>query len=148
MDRSRGDLGRRPRKRGQGELESQVLEVLSKATEPVTAGWVQERLGGELAYTTVMTILSRLLAKQAVSRSRSGRVYLWLAASDAAGLAAMRMRRVLDTESDRDAVLASFVSALLPEDERRLRALLDGSAEGRPADGYSPQDRPAGRREH
>ncbi|MFB7664275.1 BlaI/MecI/CopY family transcriptional regulator [Kitasatospora sp. NPDC056138] len=131
MDRSRGDAGRRPRKRGQGELESQVLEVLSSAPEPVTAGWVQQRLGGGLAYTTVMTILSRLLAKQAVSRSRSGRVYLWLAASDAAGLAALRMRRMLDTESDRDAVLASFVSALLPEDERRLRALLDGSTEER-----------------
>jgi predicted transcriptional regulator len=145
MDRSTGDLGRRPRKRGQGELESQVLEVLRSAPEPVTAGWVQQRLGGELAYTTVMTILSRLLAKQAVSRSRSGRVYLWLAASDAAGLAAIRMRRVLDTESDRDAVLASFVSALLPEDERRLRALLDGTAEGRSAG--SADGRPAGRRE-
>lgn len=35
------------------------------------------------------------------------------------------MRRVLDGEPDRDAVLASFVTALLPHDEELLRTLLD-----------------------
>ncbi|MBV2154516.1 BlaI/MecI/CopY family transcriptional regulator [Kitasatospora sp. SUK 42] len=116
------------RRRGQGELEAQVLAVLQRAPGPVTAGWVQERLEGDLAYTTVMTILSRLHAKNAVSRGRSGRSYLWQASSDAAGLAALRMRRMLDGEADRDAVLASFVSALLPHDEELLRALLDAAS--------------------
>ncbi|MER7843258.1 BlaI/MecI/CopY family transcriptional regulator [Kitasatospora sp. NPDC096077] len=116
------------RRRGQGELEAQVLEVLQRAPGPASAGWVQERLEGDLAYTTVMTILSRLHAKNAVSRSRSGRSYLWLASADAAGLAALRMRRMLDGEADRDAVLASFVSALLPHDEELLRALLDAAS--------------------
>ncbi|MFJ9693403.1 BlaI/MecI/CopY family transcriptional regulator [Kitasatospora sp. NPDC101183] len=120
------------RRRGQGELEAQVLAVLQRAPGPATAGWVQERLEGDLAYTTVMTILSRLHAKSAVSRTRSGRSYLWQASSDAAGLAALRMRRMLDGEADRDAVLASFVSALLPHDEDLLRALLD-SASAEPA---------------
>ncbi|GAA2230975.1 MULTISPECIES: BlaI/MecI/CopY family transcriptional regulator [Kitasatospora] len=119
----------RVRRRGQGELEAQVLAVLREAPGPATASWVQERLDGDLAYTTVMTILSRLHAKDAVSRTRSGRSYRWLASADAAGLAALRMRRVLDGEDDRDAVLASFVSALLPHDEDLLRALLDSAAE-------------------
>ena len=111
------------RRRGQGELA-----VLQQAPGPASAGWVQERLEGDLAYTTVMTILSRLHAKNAVSRSRSGRSYLWQASSDAAGLAALRMRRMLDGEADRDAVLASFVTALLPHDEELLRALLDAAS--------------------
>ncbi|MFC5663547.1 BlaI/MecI/CopY family transcriptional regulator [Kitasatospora misakiensis] len=115
----------RARRRGQGELEAQVLAVLQQAPGPASAGWVQERLDGDLAYTTVMTILSRLHAKDAVTRTRSGRAYLWQASSDAAGLAALRMRRVLDGERDRDAVLASFVTALLPHDEELLRTLLD-----------------------
>ncbi|MFB7662584.1 BlaI/MecI/CopY family transcriptional regulator [Kitasatospora sp. NPDC056138] len=119
----------RVRRRGQGELEAQVLAVLQGSPEPVTAGWVQERLDGGLAYTTVMTILSRLHAKNAVSRTRAGRSYLWLASSGPAGLAALRMRRVLDSEDDRDAVLASFVSALLPHDEDLLRALLDSASD-------------------
>ncbi|MCX5214184.1 BlaI/MecI/CopY family transcriptional regulator [Kitasatospora sp. NBC_00240] len=119
----------RVRRRGQGQLEAQVLAALQAAPAPATAVWVQQHLGDGLAYTTVMTILSRLHAKKAVSRSRSGRSYVWRAASDTAGLAALRMRRVLDNEADRDAVLASFVSTLLPDDENLLRALLDSAVD-------------------
>ncbi|MFI6638571.1 BlaI/MecI/CopY family transcriptional regulator [Streptomyces sp. NPDC050504] len=112
------------RRRGQGELEAQVLAALSRAPGAVTAGWVQERLGGDLAYTTVMTILTRLHAKGAVSRERVGRSFEWTATADGAGLAALRMRRVLEGESDRGAVLASFLTALSPGDEELLRGLL------------------------
>jgi predicted transcriptional regulator len=85
---------------------------------------VQERLGGDLAYTTVITILTRLLDKGAVTREREGRSFAWTAASDEAGLAARRMRKVLDGERDREAVLASFVTSLEPNDERLLREIL------------------------
>jgi predicted transcriptional regulator len=114
---------RRPRRRGQGELEALVLSALREADGPATAGWVQEHLGGDLAYTTVITILTRLLEKGAVSRERAGRSFAWTPA-DQAGLAARRMRKVLDAESDREAVLASFVTGLDPDDERLLRELL------------------------
>ncbi|WP_432587580.1 BlaI/MecI/CopY family transcriptional regulator [Streptomyces sp. HD1123-B1] len=120
---------RRPRRRGQGELEAQVLGALRRAPGPVTAAWVQERLEGGLAYTTVMTILSRLHTKQAVTRERAGRSFVWRAASDEAGLAALRMRRVLDGQDDRGAVLASFVTGLSDDDERLLRDLLNDAAE-------------------
>lgn len=134
------DHRQRPRRRGQGELEALVLSALREADGPVTAGWVQERLGGGLAYTTVITILTRLLAKGAVTRERGGRSFAWLPASDEAGLAAQRMRRVLDAERDREAVLASFVDGLGPDDERLLRALLgrprdEGEGEGEAGDG-------------
>ncbi len=121
-DQGKGDP--HPRRRGQGELEAQVLAVLQQAEGPVTAAWVQERLEGDLAYTTVMTILSRLQAKQAVTRERVGRSFVWQAQSDEAGLAALRMRRVLDGQGDRGAVLASFVTGLTADDERLLRDLL------------------------
>jgi predicted transcriptional regulator len=99
--------------------------VLREADGPASAGWVQERLGGDLAYTTVITILTRLLAKGAVTRERAGRSFVWTPASDQAGLAAHKMRKVLDGESDREAVLARFVTSLAPGDERLLRELLD-----------------------
>ncbi|AZQ38610.1 BlaI/MecI/CopY family transcriptional regulator [Streptomyces cyaneochromogenes] len=129
MERGPGvaDHRQRPRRRGQGELEVLVLSALREADGPATAGWVQERLGGDLAYTTVITILTRLLAKGAVTRERAGRSFAWTPASDEAGLAAHRMRKVLDAESDREAVLASFVTGLGPDDERLLRELLGHS---------------------
>ncbi|CAM5557369.1 BlaI/MecI/CopY family transcriptional regulator [Streptomyces narbonensis] len=120
----REDHDTHPRRRGQGELEAQVLAALRQAPGARTAGWVQERLGGDLAYTTVITILTRLHVKGAVSRERVGRSFEWTAVADEAGLAALRMRKVLDGEADRGAVLASFVTALSPHDERLLRDLL------------------------
>ena len=119
----------RPQRRAQGELETQVLTVLRTADVPVTAAWVQERLDAELAYTTVMTVLSRLLEKQVVTRVREGRSFAWSPAADEAGLAALKMRKVLDREQDRRAVLASFITSLPEDDERLLRDLLDQAAD-------------------
>lgn len=119
----------RGRRRAQGELEAQVLGALREAPGAVDAAWVRERLGGDLAYTTVITILTRLLAKGVVTREKAGRSFVWMPTADEAGLAALRMRRVLDGESDREAVLASFVTGLPPQDEQMLRELLQRARE-------------------
>ncbi|GAA4956541.1 BlaI/MecI/CopY family transcriptional regulator [Yinghuangia aomiensis] len=119
-------------RRGKGMLEAEVLALLWTSTTPRTAHWVQVELGGQLAYSTVVTILSRLYEKGSLSRVREGRAYAYLPVADEAGLAARRMCKVLDQESDRTAVLASFVSELSAEDEETLRLLLeriDGPAE-------------------
>ncbi|UNS95540.1 BlaI/MecI/CopY family transcriptional regulator [Streptomyces tubbatahanensis] len=120
----------RGRRRGQGELEATVLSALHAAPGPVTAAWVREQLGGGLAYTTVVTILTRLLAKRAVTREKAGRSFVWTPAADAAGLAAHRMRQVLDSESDRGTVLTRFVTGLTDDDEQLLRSLLTQTGEG------------------
>lgn len=107
------------------------MPALREADGPVTAARVQERLGGDLAHTTVVTILTRLLAKDFVARERQGRSFLWPPTADVASLAALRMRRLLDGERDREAVLTSFVTALPPGDEQVLRALLEAAGPGR-----------------
>ena len=47
-------------RRAAGELEAAVLAVLQAAGSALSPGDVRDRLGGDLAYTTVVTILSRL----------------------------------------------------------------------------------------
>lgn len=105
-----------------------MLATLQAAAEPMTAGEVRDGLGdghgGELAYTTVLTILVRLREKGIVAREKRGRAYAYRPVSDEAGLAARRMSRVLDEEPDRDIVLARFVGDLSEDDERVLRSLL------------------------
>ena len=119
-------------RRAAGELEATVLAVLQGAGSPLSPGEVRERIGGTLAYTTVVTILSRLHAKGVLERTKAGRAYLYSPVADEPGLAARRMTRVLDGEADREAVLARFVSALSDSDEELLRRMLGDSGLGGP----------------
>ncbi len=119
-------------RRGTGELASEVLSILQSAGEPLVAADVRERLGGDLAYTTVVTILSRLHAKGVLDRERTGRAFRYAPVADEPGLAARRMASVLAGEADREAVLARFVSGLSDEDEQALRRMLaDAGGTGR-----------------
>jgi len=120
-------------RRAAGELEAAVLAVLQEAGSALSPGEVRERLGDPLAYTTVVTILSRLHAKGVLERHKAGRAYLYAPVADQPGLAARRMARVLDGEADREAVLARFVSSLSDSDEELLRRMLgDPRLEGGP----------------
>jgi predicted transcriptional regulator len=125
-----GEPGEPASRRGAGELAGQVLGILHAAGEPLSPADVRERLGGELAYTTVVTILSRLHAKGVLDRERAGRAYRYTPVADEPGLAARRMASVLAAESDREAVLARFVSGLSDEDEQALRRMLEDNGAG------------------
>jgi predicted transcriptional regulator len=122
-------------RRASGELESAVLAVLHGASGALSPGEVRERIGGDLAYTTVVTILSRLHAKGVLDRRKAGRAFRYAPVADQPGLAARRMTRVLDGEADREAVLARFVSALSTKDEDLLRRMLSDTS---PANGERP----------
>ena len=118
-------------RRASGALESAILAVLWEAGEPLSPAEVRERLtaahsgADELAYTTVVTILTRLFEKDALARERDGRAYRYAPVADEAGLAARRLTALLDTVPDRNAVLSRFVEDLPDGDEQLLRALLD-----------------------
>jgi predicted transcriptional regulator len=110
-----------------------VLAVLRAAGTPLTPGQVRERLDarqrGELAYSTVVTIMSRLHAKGLLARERAGRGFAYTPVDDAS-LAAGQMSRALDGGADHDAVLTRFVSGLSGRDARLLRHLLDAGEDG------------------
>lgn len=156
MRRERGSGPRRPdgaphagsseqaagSRRAAGALESAVLGVLWNAAGPLSPGEVRERLardgadgGAELSYSTVVTILTRLHEKNALSREREGRAYRYAPVADEAGLAARRLSQLLDRSPDREAVLSRFVADLSDHDEQLLRELLDGRAESDDTDG-------------
>jgi predicted transcriptional regulator len=122
----------RATRRAHGTLESAVLAILWKADQPLNPAEVREQLAGhnregadELAYTTVVTILTRLHDKGALSREREGRAYRYAPVADEAGLAARRLTAMLDAAADRQAVLSRFVADLGDHDEQLLRGLLD-----------------------
>jgi predicted transcriptional regulator len=112
------------KRRPAGALEAEIVAALWAAGEPLTPKQVQTELGGELAYTTVMTSLTRLYEKGVVSREKHGRAYAYTAVLDSPGIAAARMRELMDAGGDREAVLARFLGSLSDADERTLVELL------------------------
>lgn len=118
-------------RRAPGELEADVLAALWRADEPLSPGQVREELGSDLAYTTVMTILTRLHDKGSVTRRRVGRAFVYTPAFAQAERAAAQMRSLLNSGDDRAEVLARFVGSLTTDEERTLAALLRRAARRR-----------------
>jgi predicted transcriptional regulator len=113
--------------RGRGGLSRRAWQVLADSGQPMTPAQVRAALDGQgerLAYTTVMTVLSRLVERGAASRQRDGRAFAYTAVADEAELTARRMTRLLAAGQDRAAVLARFVDVLTDDDERVLGELL------------------------
>ncbi|HVX21350.1 MAG TPA: BlaI/MecI/CopY family transcriptional regulator [Acidimicrobiales bacterium] len=114
--------------RPSGTLENEVVACLAAADAPMTAAQVQAELGGDLAYTTVMTTLARLYAKQALTRVQRGRAYAYELVGGPAGvrasLTAYQMQRLLDAGADQASVLSRFVDGLDRDAEETLRKLL------------------------
>lgn len=92
----------------------EVLGRLNQAREP------------GLAYTTVMTVLSRLTDKGVLRRQRHGRGYRY--APTVSDTATIAVRGVV--ESFGDAALAGFVEEIRADRKllRRLRALMEDEA--------------------
>lgn len=122
--------GRRPA----GTLEQDILSCLAAAGQPLTPREVKARLGRPLAYTTVMTTLTRLQTKGVLTRRLAGRGFVYELPVPLeevpASVRAHRMRQILDGGDDRAGVLARFVTDLTPQDEEvLLRLLSEGDAD-------------------
>lgn len=113
-------------RRAAGALEAEVMLVLQRAGRSLNATETQSLLAGDLAYTTVVTILSRAYDKDLLTRVKEGRAFRYAPVSDEPGLVARRMHHTMAAEPDHEAVLARFVDSLSDQDERLLRELLDG----------------------
>ena len=107
-----------------GALEAEVLALLQSSGQALPPGEVLQRLDGGLAYSTVVTVLSRMFGKGLLNRSKQGRAYAYAPVTDAQGMTARRMRQVLESDPDREAVLVRFVKDLPAGDEELLRQLL------------------------
>jgi predicted transcriptional regulator len=79
---------------GLGPLETDVMRILWASSEALTVRDVLDRLNRrrrpKLAYTTVMTVLSRLVEKDVLHRTKTGRRYAYQALAGDPGAVAVR----------------------------------------------------------
>ena len=96
-----------------GDLESEILDVLWSARTWLSGREVLERLGDEpRAYTTVMTVLGRLVDKALVERVEEGKGHVYRAAGDPDELTAQAIRSLLSATAHPRVALAHFVDEL------------------------------------
>jgi len=120
------------RSRQQGELESAVLDALWDA-HPAGRGLnsqeileaVNEATDSELALTTVLTVLSRLLEKGLVERNpASGRGFLFKATSTREQHTAAMLLEIVAGSDNPALAFSHFTSGLSPEALKALRQSL------------------------
>lgn len=121
-----------------GSLEAACLRALW-ASAPATVGEVLTTVNAEhdpvLAYTTVMTVLSRLYEKGYVTRERHGRGYVYQPAYSEEELVDVLGAREVDRVVERygEVAIAHFVDALERTDPQlldRVEALRRGDRRG------------------
>ena len=106
-----------------GDRELDVMAVLWEMGCG-TVGEVRERLDADLAYTTVLTILRNLEAKQCVSRKEEGRAHRYYPRVAQRSAQRSAVARLVNTlfEGSHEQLLARLVDdrALSAEELRRL----------------------------
>ncbi|WP_158589989.1 BlaI/MecI/CopY family transcriptional regulator [Amnibacterium setariae] len=117
-------------RRAHGQLKTTVLALLREAGEPVSARMLLERWPDaepKPAFTTVITVLTRLQQAGAVERLDGGEARFRVRAV-AGGVAAESMLAALLESADRGAALMSFAEQLDATDLDVLRRAVGGSA--------------------
>lgn len=106
-----------------GKLEAAVMDVLWSADGALTVRDVLEKMPPQrnLAYTTVMTVLSNLHRKGMVAREPAGRAYSYRPTVSREGAAAASLREILDAADDPRSVLLYFAETASEEESTVLR---------------------------
>ncbi|SJM70516.1 BlaI/MecI/CopY family transcriptional regulator [Gulosibacter sp. 10] len=115
-----------------GELERKIMDLLWDADGSLSAQEIREALvDGDAskpdtypAITTILTVLKRLQRKDLLIRLGSKRPYRYSPSRPRAEHMASLMHEVLQASSEREAVLAMFVSNVGSSDTETLRRLL------------------------
>lgn len=109
-----------------GELESQVMEIVWASGE-ATVREVHEAISRKrpLAYTTIMTVMSRLAEKGILRRKLADGAYVYRPAQPRAEFEARAASRLLRDalETYGDTAIASFVDLLAEQDPARIAEL-------------------------
>ena len=110
-----------------GSLENDIMHIIWQSKEPLTVRAVLEAVCKKrpCAYTTVMTVMNRLVEKSILKRRKVGGHYQYQAALAQVAFAGQRTRKVLKQLIYQygDAAIAQFVDVLDDVDPKLLAEL-------------------------
>ncbi|MBW3605985.1 MAG: BlaI/MecI/CopY family transcriptional regulator [Actinobacteria bacterium] len=114
-------------RRGLGPREAAAMQIFwRRPGKYLSVRQVNETLDAGLAYTTVMTLLTRLHRKGFLERRLDGRAWTYRPLMSQSQHAATAMAAALHDSDDRAQALFHFVERLTPEEQQQLRRKLEG----------------------
>lgn len=108
-----------------GDLERRIMGILWESPDRETTVRNVAEVLPELAYTTVATVLDRLVHKGMLKRRMDGRTIRFTTVGSKGAHAAVLMRVVLDQEGDPEAALVQFAESLSDTEASALRQALN-----------------------
>ena len=108
-----------------GELERRVMDILWDQHDIELTGRAVADALPKSAYTTVATVLDRLVRKGLVRRRLDGRVIRFVAVGSPGAHTAVLMHEALAAGHDHDSALIRFAETLSPQEVEILRRSLD-----------------------
>jgi BlaI family penicillinase repressor len=126
-----------PRSRTTGVLTPLELKIMHVLWDggPATVAAVQERLGSDLAYTTVQTMLNVLLRKKKVRRTQEGRAFAYQAAVSREGAMGAALKDLVSRMfgGSGEALLMALIDTqqITPEEIARASKLVNRDDDGK-----------------
>lgn len=97
-----------------GSLEQKIMNILWESENSLKPAEVLQQLGNHIAYTTVLTVLTRMYDKQLLKRKRAGKAYVYSPSETKQNFAHQRLHslfhRVLDNYGE--LAISQFVDTL------------------------------------
>lgn len=109
-----------------GDLERRVMEILWEEPDSESSGRDVADALPDYAYTTVATVLDRLVNKGVVRRRMEGRTIRFAPVGTRGTHTAVLMHEALAVDSDATAALVIFAETLTPTEAAVLRRTLNG----------------------
>ena len=116
-----------------GSLERAVMDVLWEAGAAMSVHDLVDALTDrDLAYTTVLTVVTNLHKKQFLGREKISRAYRYFPLQSREEATSQTLRQVLDASGDSTAVLMHFARMVTPEERAVLSEHLSRTRTDRP----------------
>jgi len=111
-----------------GELEQKVMDVLWESETPMKPLDVKKTLKNKYAYTTIMTVLSRLYEKGYLKRNKNGKAYYYLPCIAKDKFAKNKLKKLFSNIlfNYKDLAISQFVDAIEdnPKELQKLKEYL------------------------
>ncbi len=113
-----------------GDLEEKIMNVIWFCDQALKPSEVKKAIGGDYAYTTIMTVMSRLHQKGILKRKKNGKAYYYSASKEKETFIKPKLRGIFKNilESYGDLAVSQFVDVLEtldPEDLEKLKEYLN-----------------------